>query len=37
MNREDGFCLSRSWKPLIPYLKEWIQDLNKNMMPSGVL
>jgi hypothetical protein len=22
MNREDGFCLSKSWKPLICYLKD---------------
>jgi hypothetical protein len=29
MNREDGFCLSQSWKPLIHTLrgqkKHWVQ------------
>jgi hypothetical protein len=29
MNREDGFSLSRAWKPLICDLKEWRQSLTK--------
>jgi hypothetical protein len=35
ISREDGFSLSRWWKPLICDLREWKQDLKKNMMPSN--
>jgi hypothetical protein len=31
INRQDGFCLSRSWKLLIRELKEQKQVLSKNM------
>jgi hypothetical protein len=31
INREDGFSLSRSWKPLICNLREQKYDLNKNI------
>jgi hypothetical protein len=34
---EDGFFLSRSWKPLIRDLKEHKLAPNKNTMPSGEL
>jgi hypothetical protein len=37
MNREDGFSLSRSWKPLINNLREWKQALTKNMTPPAAL
>jgi hypothetical protein len=26
INREDGFCLSKSWKPLIGFLKFSVHD-----------
>jgi hypothetical protein len=35
MNRQDGFSVSRSWKPLFRDLKEQRQALTKNMTPSG--
>jgi hypothetical protein len=33
INREDGFSLSRSWKPLICDLREQKQAMSMNMMP----
>jgi hypothetical protein len=31
INREDGFSISRSGKPIICYLREWIQASTENV------
>jgi hypothetical protein len=34
VNKEDGFSLNKSWKPLLQTLQEWKKTLSKNKTSS---